>query len=241
MKTCLIRQPAGLGDIIFCQKIAHHYHELGYKIVWPVAKEYRWIEDRLTSPCNFVYEGDEFEYKEHYASRSQAPVFSDEFVFLPLQSAKRWCKDVKIMPAKYKLAKVDDFSDWKDYVSIIRHPKVEEKIFKLMIQDWCREDYIFVNEVFASPPNTQRRELPVHSTPDRPVMKSIFIDGVTLFDWAMVIENASEIHTVDTSFTFLIELLDLKTTNINLYSRIPKNTTYNETKFLWSKDWTYYD
>ena len=40
MRECVINQPAGLGDIIVCQKIAKHYYDQGYKIVWPIKDVY---------------------------------------------------------------------------------------------------------------------------------------------------------------------------------------------------------
>ncbi len=40
MSKILIDQPAGLGDIIFCQKLADHVIDLGYEVIWPVSVEY---------------------------------------------------------------------------------------------------------------------------------------------------------------------------------------------------------
>ena len=39
-KVCLIRQPSGLGDIFFSQKIAQMWIDGGYKVVWPVEDHY---------------------------------------------------------------------------------------------------------------------------------------------------------------------------------------------------------
>ena len=36
MKPCLIKQPAGIGDVFFCQKIARIMMQHGYKIIWPL-------------------------------------------------------------------------------------------------------------------------------------------------------------------------------------------------------------
>ena len=48
MKTCLIIQPAGLGDIFFCQKIATHYSKnLGFKVIWPVYEHFLYIKDYI--------------------------------------------------------------------------------------------------------------------------------------------------------------------------------------------------
>ena len=42
MKPCVIKQPAGIGDIFFCQKIARYMAHHGYQIIWPLKPE---IED----------------------------------------------------------------------------------------------------------------------------------------------------------------------------------------------------
>ena len=34
-KTCLIRCPAGLGDILFVQKIGRKLIDKGYEVYWP--------------------------------------------------------------------------------------------------------------------------------------------------------------------------------------------------------------
>ena len=49
---CIIDQPAGLGDIFFCQKIGYHYQNQGYEIIWPVKSVYSYLSKYLT---NFSY------------------------------------------------------------------------------------------------------------------------------------------------------------------------------------------
>ena len=50
MKICLIRQPAGLGDILFCQKIAKRIIEkYNLDIIWPVIPQFEWISQYLSS------------------------------------------------------------------------------------------------------------------------------------------------------------------------------------------------
>ena len=40
MKTVGIIQPGRLGDLIICLPITKYYHSKGYKVVWPVFKNY---------------------------------------------------------------------------------------------------------------------------------------------------------------------------------------------------------
>ena len=47
MKKCLIRQPAGLGDIVFLQKIAKKLVKKGYEVHWPVIQPYEYVQDYM--------------------------------------------------------------------------------------------------------------------------------------------------------------------------------------------------
>ena len=47
MKPCLIKQPAGIGDIFFCQKIARYMMYHGYDVIWPVLPSISWIKDYI--------------------------------------------------------------------------------------------------------------------------------------------------------------------------------------------------
>ena len=69
-KVCLIRQPAGIGDIFFCQKISHIFNVLGYKVYWPVIEPYYEAIMRHMSSNNVIYcrEGEEFPMKKYYHS-----------------------------------------------------------------------------------------------------------------------------------------------------------------------------
>ena len=64
-KICLINQPAGLGDILLCQKIANHVIELGYKVIWPVVDQYNYISEYIINPnIEFCSINSEFYGKE---------------------------------------------------------------------------------------------------------------------------------------------------------------------------------
>ncbi len=47
------------------------------------------------------------------------------------------------------------------------------------------------------------------------------IPGYTMLDWAKVIINAKEIHTVETSVVYMFEALPLKAKEIHIYPRVP--------------------
>ena len=47
MKPCIIKQPAGIGDIFFCQKLAKIMMAHDYSVIWPVREDILWIGDYI--------------------------------------------------------------------------------------------------------------------------------------------------------------------------------------------------
>ncbi len=49
-KVCIIKQPAGIGDIFFCQKIAQSVlaDTDCVKVIWPVSSIYSYLKDYPT-------------------------------------------------------------------------------------------------------------------------------------------------------------------------------------------------
>jgi hypothetical protein len=62
-----------------------------------------------------------------------------------------------------------------------------------------------------------------------------FIPGYSLFDWAAVIERATNIHTVSTSIFYLLELLKLSAKEIHLYPRKPREINFRNIDYLFTK------
>ena len=58
MKTGLIYQPCGLGDILFLQKLAYHIESQGYQVWWPVVHEFKWLSEYIPN-FNWVSWGDD--------------------------------------------------------------------------------------------------------------------------------------------------------------------------------------
>ena len=66
-KICLIRQPAGIGDIFFTQKIAKDYISRGYTVIWPVISQFEFIKDYIkVNNLMFVNENSDFPHKNIY-------------------------------------------------------------------------------------------------------------------------------------------------------------------------------
>ena len=66
-KICLIRQPAGIGDIFFTQKIAKDLISKGYEVWWPVIQQFEFIKNYIkVDGLKFVTENENFPHKNIY-------------------------------------------------------------------------------------------------------------------------------------------------------------------------------
>ena len=227
MKKCLIRQPAGLGDILFCQKISTKLIQDGYEVWWPVDNEYQWLSDYIKD-INFCSIDDDFPFKSIYNSREYKN--TSDNVFLPLQSADTYYPGMCMMDAKYKSIGLE-YSDWSDYLKFNRHKNREDELFKLLD---LPDNFTLVNRFFTSPPQACKH---INIEKLDNVVEVRHIPGFTLFDWCKVFEKAAEIHTVDTSILFILETLDI-TDKLFCYSRFD-TPNFNNVSHLFSKLWHY--
>ena len=230
MKTCLIRQPAGLGDILFCQKIAHTYIDMGYTVIWPVISEFSCIGEYIKGP-QFPTVDQEFIGKSYY--KEYKIIKTDDLIFIPLQDADRYYSG-PIMNSKYLLADIN-FNDWQNYLKINRNPDKENKLLAEIGID-KNEPFIFTNTYYGSPPGYKE----IQSVPDFPIktIKLQFLSGYSLFDWIGILKLAKEIHSVDTVLSYIIEVLPEIKCPLYLYSRYtPKH--FNQTRHLYKRNWIY--
>jgi hypothetical protein len=241
----VVRQPAGLGDIFFCQKIAAQM-ALRYDttILWPVLPHFLYIKDYLepTIVTEFVSTEDDFKFKRHYLAFDS---FSRGFTQWHTQE----CHIINlhghtddrgtVMKPKYQVMELD-WHNWIDYFHFKRNREREEKLWKhLGIGD--NEPFIFVNRNFASPPGIltcDRMSITLFPSeePIR-VVEMRMIEGFNLFDWCMVLEKALAIYTVETSICYLIEKLNV-TSRLFMYAR-NKTPDWYYIDGIFQKLWVY--
>ena len=243
-KTCLIRCPAGLGDILFVQKIGRKLIDKGYEIYWPVVKPFEYIVDYIDGINWIVLPNDHpdepipndivFPGKHHW--NNPHIVTEEDHLFVNLHHPDQFWPNELIMKCKYKLVDLD-YSDWSDYVTIKRNMDVENKLFydELNLKD--EDEYCLVNSLYGSPPWSKDIDNIKPSGKYKQVDLK-FISGYNPFDWRKVFENASEIQTVDTCYAYIMEQLDLKVDEINMYSRTrhPQAPSWYQTQFIFNKN-----
>lgn len=206
-------QSFGIGDVIFCQTLANEWIAEGHSVLWGVQKE--WVEglqraypkvqwvDYKTLPFNYMRK-DEHDHQwqgQHYR-------------VIPLRWSVEHCgvqyKDC--MKTKYEMFG-KDWQTWRNGAQWQPHPKERELAERLNIYN---EPYNLIHENFGSDVKF-KREIKVNNS-----LRNIHVeqlDGYSLFDWALVYQNATTIHAVSSSNIYLMEMLDLQADEIHLYKR----------------------
>ena len=248
-KICLIYQPCGLGDILFLQKICKLYIKKGYRIIFPVIYEYEWLNNYIDGVEFISWEDKEkklthsdklpdniiFPYKEKYDPFSDH-IFTDEFVFIIGFKTP----EGRVMDFKYNNIGLP-FDDWSEYLTFNRDKSKEDNLFYNILGLKDGEEYVFVNRNYQMRPNILTHNgisnNPAHY--NKKVVEMGIYDGFTIFDWCKVIENASEIHMIETSLNYVLESKEMRnklTSNLNLYHRYG---SFHEVRHLFKLNWNY--
>lgn len=243
MKTCLIYQPCGIGDIIWIQPIVDRLINEGYNVIYPVINLYYEMVNTQIKKSNltWVKESDDFLLKQFYGK----PEFhnSGENLYLPISFADRYIPQCSVMISKYYFTNTA-ITNWHKNIDIIRNPQRESKVYDVYNIDRTKP-YSIVNMAYGTPPNHVTRNININLQTDQKVVMSCELDQINdihLFDWLDVIENAYEIHTVETSICFLADKY-AKTDKLFMYERIRDGSPplfYGLTNKLYRNgNWTY--
>lgn len=234
MKTILIKQSCGLGDILFCQKIGSLLVAKGHRVIWPVYKEYSSLLTYLNGfSIEFVDESHDFDYKEEYNNSPKGRI--TEFSNCIVITTDGCVLNDNWLIAKYDLVGLD-WKDWSNYVSFNRDLNKEKSLFyeKLDLKD--AEEYALINNFIGTPPAFVEK---INITPSDINIRKVFLEilpDFTLFDWCTVVENASELHIEGSALMYICEKLSLKSENKNkmfLYSR----DDFHHVGCVYSKPW----
>jgi len=204
MKPCVIKQPAGIGDVFFLQKIAHIYREKGCKIIWALRDDIYWISEYI-SDIEWYKLSEDFPGKNlfNYSGFTE----NDEFVYIDTSTADVVfnADPTRIMSSKFGLVGLDH-TDWANYFKFNRNKEREDSLYYDVLNLKDDSEYVYVNDWT----NTDARKTTSFSSREYPypVIENKFLDGYTLFDWTKVFENAKEIHSAPTALSFIVDTLN---------------------------------
>lgn len=232
-KRCLIKQPHGYIELLFCMKLFYEVCDRYDRVDLPLLDEYFSIRNHLELPPKLRLQkiskgGYDFENLHHNADDRYFIKHSGTD-FLPLTMSE--VNSSRPMEFKYTMSEVD-FNGWQECVKIKRNVLNESKIlrtlpkkYNLICDRFYPKDEPFVNiEVKNKNKNVYIED----------------IEGTTIFDWIIAIENAQEIHFMDSFFVWLAECTKTKR-NAKLYLYSNGSKYYGSTKRLLKKKWIYSD
>ena len=226
MRPCVIKQPAGIGDVFFCQKIARLMMEQGYDIVWPLRPDLHWIQ-RYIKDIWFPMTTDNFPMKDIYFNGAGA-VIEESAAFISTATADMTHNDGKIMTSKYSMLGLDH-SDWKEYFKFDRNFAKEDDLYYNVLGLKDDSEFVFINNLYNDKRDCQ---LMSPENYDLPAVELQYIDGYTLFDWCKVFEKAKSVYTINTSLNYIIDVLDTSYENYVVVAHNEKNMT--EIDYLFS-------
>lgn len=217
----IVNQPFGIGDVIFTQSLVRIIAD-GRPIIWPVMRQFVPQLQRAYPDIEFVPWGsiavDHDRKKQYeitlpkYGLCTVLPLrFADSMMNVPYSECMR---------IKYTMYGID-WNVWKEDAMWERdQAKEDELISRLNAHD----NFTLINRFFGS---DSQFSAPI---PHRGI-EMCNIDGFSLFDWAGVLERATEIHTVSTSIIYILEMLNVKNP-IHIYNRKPIENHLNNVAYL---------
>lgn len=209
-KKCLIKQPLGIGDVLYCLKIAFHYKELGYEVVWPLKSELMFMSDYIEG-INFCDESKDFPYKHHYVKHNTS-FSNDDLIYVCIQMTG----GPGVMTNKYSIANLGD-EDWGSYIKFNRRLDKEYKL-----QNYLQigtEPYILVNRNYYPWKTGKDMVGQFRVDSDIKQINMSRIEGFNVFDWIGVMEGAEEIWTMDTCLVIMASALRLEGKKLKMFIR----------------------
>ena len=225
-KICIIRQPAGLGDILHLYKVAIRLLETNQatEIYWPVFSGYNYIHEYIKHPDIIFldeskdYPGKDYIQKNNPRKIDKALIDSNtELLYIPFQIADQIVHSKLPGPlyCKYEFVGLS-YKDWYEYVNIQRNLERENQLEEYIQKEtpFDIDNFILVNRFYGTT-HQERCEANIPKFENEVTIKEYDFDRP--FDWIGLALKAKQIHTVDTSFCWLFRALDIY--NLTLYGR----------------------
>jgi hypothetical protein len=238
---CFINQPLGLGDILWVQGVVDHFIDSGYDVVYPVGDVYyNMLTEYIDKPgLSWYHEHDDYPMKQVFSITT--PLKNETQVYLPLQYADRHVSGPLLL-TKYLFAEVDIPVDYRDHFNIKRDHDREQ----ILIDTYgLHDEYILINECFATKPSTLKRNIVVdtHLPVHRMSIEQDEANGFHVFDWIGALQKAKAVHTVQTSICLLMD--KYCDNDIHVYERRVEGwprTFHNEIENVYKNPrWVYED
>lgn len=183
-----IIQPGKVGDILIVLPIAKHYHDLGHEAYWQCPEKYHELFSYTdyVKPVTQVVQGSKA-IDLSFGLNTSSQVHSLWMKRKPSLNS--------FVTLKYELAGVPI-----EKLKNLEYERNIQKEIELFDMVYPRDNYILVHRGsdYGSPIDIDGDNV-VEFTP---------VEGYTIFDWRKVIENASEIHCIDSSLLNFVDRIE---------------------------------
>ena len=211
IKKVCIYQPGRFGDILYVIPLVRRLIEKGYDVEFPIYKmRYNGLNVKDHFPdINFTLLDPK--HPKIPIQTGLIDILKESHIILPLwygsliEDTKDYHPD-RLMTNKYVMynkAFDDDLNPntyWHN-LTWKRFPKRERELMEFLgIKP--NEKYVLINEKYG-----WGKKLFIDIKTD---LKKVYlrpIEGFSILDWSLILENAEEIHTVDTATLYIIEVL----------------------------------
>lgn len=238
MKNCLIYHHCCLGDLIYTSSIAKHLIDQGYTVYWPslsqpdLLKEYIKMDGLI-----WCHEDGNYPMAEYYG-QEESIEFPNGDIYLSLM------KEADAMPvrgmwmasrhfwARDKLG--IEFGDFRRNVKIQRNLEREKKLIETYN---LKGDYILVNDIYSHHKKVKidiESDLPIHYM----YMDKDLENGFNFFDWILALQNAKEVHVVESAFGYLVDKY-CNRNKIYLYERMSIDDDQAQRDYFSEVAWVY--
>jgi len=214
MNTIGLLQPGKLGDLIICLPIAKYFHDIGYKVVWPVFYNYidmfKEVVDyvdyhpvtnnvyQCVSEANALFKKLNIKKVYDIAATFPGSTCTDEYVKngdgLGLE---------KFDEFKYRKCNVPFNLKW--HLEYNRNIEKENRVYYDLVE---QDKYDIVGVKHS------RGSLPIKFESKNQIIE--ISENYNIFHWRKVLENASSIALVDSAMANFVEQLNIKNKKILL-------------------------
>lgn len=213
-KSIGIVQPGKLGDIIICLPIAKYYHDLGYKVVWPIFSNFISMLTEVVDYAEFLPVSSNVytcvgEVTQILESKNVDVVFDIAATFPGSKSTEEYVAlgdgltNLKFDRFKYNKCHVPFSEKWNLFFK--RNDEKENLIIKDLVN---QENYDIVNV------NHSRGKLPVTFESKNQIIE--VNEKYNIFHWVKILEKSQCIALVDSAMANLVEQLNLKNKKVLL-------------------------
>jgi hypothetical protein len=228
-KTALIVQPGAYGDIFICAPIAKWYYDLGYKVYWPVRKQFLSTLEYFSYVKPIILSEDKL-HEDWLRSDVMKiiPTFDKYDIILnladrgPHSTAQQNNENFEI--CKYRLSNVP--FETKNTLIWKRNIQKENELIKLM---QLPEKYSLVHN------KDSLREEAVIPAIQFPIVKIEEIEGYNIPDWFGIMEKAEEIYCIESAIHQFIDGAIHKLPNKKYL--LKRKVVQEGTRFTVSSNW----